>query len=110
MENTRSIFILLSYLAVVVKCHLFSLNLTLLLIELGTSLLLIEEKCFSLPRHRQPFLHLLEIYESATFTYVIKEVHEVIGGLSKHLLEAREILNSVKARFYEIAERMNELH
>ncbi len=46
-----------------------------------------------------------EIYESTTKQYVIKDIHEAIGALDKHLLEIREILNSIKDRYYEIAKQ-----
>lgn len=32
-----------------------------------------------------------EIYESTTKTYAIKEIHEVIGGPPKQVLETREV-------------------
>jgi hypothetical protein len=46
-----------------------------------------------------------EIYESITKKYIIKDIHEAIGAPDKHLLEIREILNSIKDRYYEIAEQ-----
>lgn len=46
-----------------------------------------------------------EIYESITKKYVIKNIHETIETLDKHLLKIREILDSIKNRYYEIAKQ-----
>ena len=45
-----------------------------------------------------------EIYETATKTFVIDEVHNQIGGPSKHMLEVREVLDDIKNRFYDLEE------
>ena len=36
-----------------------------------------------------------EIYENTTKTYAIKEVHSVIGGPARHMLETREVLDDI---------------
>jgi len=46
-----------------------------------------------------------EIYESTTKEYVIKDIHEAIEAPDKHLLEVREVLDSIKDRYYETAEQ-----
>jgi len=46
-----------------------------------------------------------EIYESTTKKYVIKDIHEAIEAPDKHLLKIREILDSIKDRYYEIAKQ-----
>ena len=46
-----------------------------------------------------------EIYESITKKYIIKDIHEAIEAPDKHLLKIREILDSIKDRYYEIAKQ-----
>ena len=45
-----------------------------------------------------------EIYETTTKTYAIKEIHSVIGGPARHMLETREVLDDIKTRFFELDE------
>lgn len=45
-----------------------------------------------------------EIYESTTKEYVVKDIHEAIGGPDKHLLGVREVLDTIKERYYEICD------
>ena len=45
-----------------------------------------------------------EFYEGIGKTYATKEVHEVIGGPSKHMLVVREVLDHIKTRFYDLEE------
>ena len=43
-----------------------------------------------------------EIYESTIKTYVIKEIHDAIGGSNRQQLEVREVLEQVKTRYFEL--------
>ena len=45
-----------------------------------------------------------EVYEGFIKTYATKDVHEAIGGPSKHMLEVREVLDHIKTRFYDLEE------
>lgn len=45
-----------------------------------------------------------EIYENTTKTYAIKEVHSIIGGPARHMLETCEVLDDIKTRFFELDE------
>lgn len=45
-----------------------------------------------------------EIYENTTKTYAIKEIHCVIGGPARHMLETSEVLDDIKTRFVELDE------
>ena len=45
-----------------------------------------------------------EIYETTTKTYAIKEIHSIIGGPARHILETREVLDDIKTRFFELDE------
>lgn len=45
-----------------------------------------------------------EIYKTTTKSYAIKEIHGVIGGPAKHMLETREVLDDIKTRFFELDE------
>ena len=45
-----------------------------------------------------------EIYESTTKTYVIDEIHDIIGGPDRQALEMREVLDSIKDKYYDIVE------
>lgn len=47
-----------------------------------------------------------EIYEGTTRDYVVRDMDNAIGRPDKHLLEVREVLDSIKDRYYEIAEYM----
>ena len=49
-----------------------------------------------------------EIYESTIKIYAVNEIHEVIGGPARHVLEMREVLDDIKAKFYELNEQMKE--
>ena len=45
-----------------------------------------------------------EIYESITKEYVTKEkdIYDEPAGPSKHMLDVREVLDEIKAKFYEL--------
>ena len=45
-----------------------------------------------------------EIYETTTKTNAIKEIHSVIGGPARHILETREVLDDIETRFFELDE------
>ena len=45
-----------------------------------------------------------EIYETTTKSYAIKEIHGIIGGPAKHMLETREVLDDIKTWFFELDE------
>ena len=36
-----------------------------------------------------------KIYKTTTKSYAIKEIHGVIGGPAKHMLETREVLDDI---------------
>ncbi|KAL9068918.1 MAG: hypothetical protein Q9161_005891 [Pseudevernia consocians] len=41
-----------------------------------------------------------EVYESTIKKYVTKDVYNEPDGLSKHMLDVREVLDEIKAKFY----------
>ena len=43
-----------------------------------------------------------EIYESTTKEYVTKDVYDEPDGPSKHMLDVREVLDEIKAKFYAL--------
>ena len=47
-----------------------------------------------------------EIYESMTKDYATKDIYDEPGGPAKHLLQVREVLDEVKAAYYEMHELM----
>ena len=47
-----------------------------------------------------------EIYESTTREYVVRDMDDAIERPDKHLLEIREVLDSIKNRYYEIVKYM----
>ena len=50
----------------------------------------------------------LEIYESITKEYVVKNIHEIIEKSDKHLLQIRKILDFIKNRYYDLMKYMIE--
>ena len=47
-----------------------------------------------------------EIYESTTREYVVRDMNDAIGRSDRHLLNVKKVLDSIKDRYYEIAEYM----
>lgn len=43
-----------------------------------------------------------EIYESTIKEYVTKNIYDEPDGLSKHILDIREVLDKIKTKFYEL--------
>ena len=43
-----------------------------------------------------------EIYESTSKKYVIKDIYDEPDGLSKLMLDVREVLDEIKAKFYDL--------
>ena len=43
-----------------------------------------------------------EIYESTTKEYVTRDIYDEPDGPSKHMLDVREVLDEIKAKFYEL--------
>lgn len=43
-----------------------------------------------------------KIYESTIKEYVTKDIYDKPDGLSKHMLDIREVLDEIKAKFYKL--------
>lgn len=43
-----------------------------------------------------------EIYESTIKEYVIKDIYDESDGFSKLMLDVREVLDEIKAKFYDL--------
>ena len=43
-----------------------------------------------------------EIYESTSKEYVIKDIYDELDGPSKLMLDVREVLDEIKAKFYDL--------
>ena len=50
-----------------------------------------------------------EVYEGTTKTYQIREIYNAIDGPSRQMLQLREVLDSIKNRFYEFKELTSTL-
>ena len=44
------------------------------------------------------------VYEGTTRTYQIREIHDVIDGPSRQMLQVREVLDNIKSKFYKFEE------
>ena len=42
--------------------------------------------------------------ESRHLIFIVDEVHDQLGGPSRHMLEVREVLDNIKNRFYDLEE------
>lgn len=43
-----------------------------------------------------------EIYEGISKEYAKKDIYDELDGPSKHMLDVREVLDEIKAKFYEL--------